>query len=161
MAEFRLLRGETAFIDDQDAHLVEGHVWHRHSEGYVVRTVGTKYHRKVIWLHRVIAGFRNPDHRDGDKLNNRRSNLRIANAIQNSANKRKTKNVKSSKFKGVIFRSADKKWNKDRWVALIKHKVKTKRQITLGTFNTEIEAACAYNKAAKRVFGSYALLNQI
>lgn len=163
MAELKLLRGEIALVDDNLYPALSRHVWHRHSNGYVVRTTGTHKKRKVHWLHRIVLGIdSDADHRDGNKLDNRRSNLRPATGSQNGGNRRKTSIIEtSSRFKGVTLKPANKKWNKDKWRAQIKVNNKTGKQITLGYFDTEIDAAKAYNKAAKELFGEFALLNPI
>lgn len=107
------------------------------------------------------------DHINGDKLDNRRSNLRLATRSDNEANKRKRRSHKKkdgsiqtySKYKGVTkIQDGRKKC----WRAIISTNTnnagKTK-QVNLGTFYTEREAAEAYNKAALEMFGEFALLN--
>jgi len=107
---------------------------------------------KGIWMHRLIM---NPpagmvvDHIDGNSLNNKRENLRICTARQNSYNRKGYGTA--SKYKGVH-------WNKStkRWVAVIKHYGVS---IFLGSFNSEINAAKAYDKKAKELFGEFSYLN--
>jgi hypothetical protein len=91
------------------------------------------------------------DHKNGDGLNNTRNNLRIVTIAENNYNKRKSLNVRSSKYKGV---SIDKRTNK--WRAIIYHKY---IKIHLGFFDNEEEAARAYDEAAKELYGEYAVLN--
>ncbi len=91
------------------------------------------------------------DHINGDGLDNRKDNLRIVTIAENNYNKRKSKNVRSSQYKGV---SIDKRTN--RWRAIIYYKY---RKINLGMFGDEIDAARAYDEAANELFGEFAKLN--
>lgn len=99
------------------------------------------------------------DHINHDILDNRRENLRLATSSQNSQNKLKTRdNTKYSQFKGVCFYAYDGKKLARPWRAYIK--INGKRQ-WLGYFQTEADAALAYNEKAKELFGEFALLNDI
>jgi len=108
---------------------------------------------ELVRLHRLIM---NPpenlvvDHRNGDGLDNRRENLRLATKSQNLFNSRKRKNT-SSQFIGVSF---DKR--SGLWVAYIGL---CRKKIFLGYFKNEIDAAKAYDAAAKIYHGEFARLN--
>ena len=108
--------------------------------------------------HPVPRGFL-VDHINGDKLDNRRENLRLATRGENEVNKRKRRTHKgrkpTSKYKGV---TKIKDRRKKRWRAIITFQ---KRIIHLGNFYTEKEAAEAYNEAAKKYYGDFAYLNKI
>jgi hypothetical protein len=101
------------------------------------------------------------DHINRDKLDNRRSNLRLASRSQNEANKRKRRTQSggktTSRYKGVSFM---KDWGTvvrtKPWRATI---TVDKKIIALGVYSTEEEAARVYNEAAKKHFGEYAYLN--
>jgi hypothetical protein len=109
---------------------------------------------KTIRLHREIM---NPpagllvDHRNLDSLDNRRANLRIATHSQNQCNKSKTKSRTLSRFVGV---TRDK--NRSKWEARLKHHGK---KIWLGRFDSEIDAARAYDRAAIKYHKEFARLN--
>jgi hypothetical protein len=108
---------------------------------------------KMERLHRVImnAGPETIiDHRDGNSMNNLIENLRPATHSQNNCNVPKRKNT-TSHYKGVYF---DKK--RKRWRVYIKF---NKKKIYLGTFESEIDAALAYDRAAKKYQGEFARLN--
>lgn len=92
------------------------------------------------------------DHANHNTLDNRRSNLRICTYQENNMNAQKRQNT-SSQYKGV-------RWNQKnrRWYAGIKF---NKKDIHLGTFKDEIEAARAYNASALMLFGPFAVLNPV
>ncbi len=113
-----------------------------------VKVIGRTY----TGVHMHIEVLKSPDmtdHINNDRLYNRRSNLRACDYYTNGANRRKSKNAKGSKYKGVR-----RSWSK--WRAGIMHR---KQPINLGTFDTEIQAAKAYDQAAKKLFGEFAHLN--
>jgi len=121
---------------------------------YAVRDVKRCARIKHVSLHREImeepAGLL-VDHKNGDTLDNRRSNLRLATHAQNTHNRRKTRTKTSSRFIGVYY---DKRTG--RWAAKIKNE---DRCNWLGRFESELEAARAHDEAAKKYFGEFARLN--
>lgn len=144
-----------ALIDDVDAPIVEPFTWqvremtfggNRH---HVYRYACRKADGRTLMLHRAImqppAGMV-VDHINGDGLDNRRENLRIATRKQNAQNRRKHKPT-SSRFIGVYWHRYGK-----RWVAEI-------RGEHLGMFTSEEAAARAYDAAARSKYGEFASLN--
>lgn len=146
----------SATVDNCDRELVGKFKWTLTPEGYVCRSMKVATNkRKNILLHRVLLNApkgKHVDHIDGDKLNNRRSNLRLCNSSQNQANRKISKN-NTSGYKGVT-------WRKDRqlWAAMI---MLNRKNIYLGLFTNKKEAALAYNNAAKIHYKEFALLNKI
>ena len=158
MKTIPLTQGKVAVVDDEDYVALSIWTWRAlrcrqngHDIWYAVRTVyGTHL---VVLMHREIAavvGIPQVDHRDGDGLNNRRENLRPATSSQNSLNRRKRIRC-SSRFKGVCWHEAS-----DKWQAYIRA---DGRQLCLGLFEHEEDAARAYDRAARRFFGEFALTN--
>lgn len=155
MVEVELTQGYYTQIDDEDLSVVSKHKWQVRSgkAGNKYASCGVwqkgKNRSKSIQMHRMIMGVTNPkiqvDHIDGNGLNNQRYNLRIVTNQQNSFRSRKSfKKVYSSKYKGVCF---DK--SREKWTAKIKL---GNKHTYLGRYETEIEAAQAYNVAAIRFF---------
>lgn len=153
MKEIQLTRGLVALIDDEDYELVSQYNWHaRRGNNTFYATVKNSIH---IHMHRLILGLDKNDlevdHIDGNGLNNQRSNLRKATSTQNKVNRPKVHIGSSSQYKGVCW---DK--NRNKWQANITVDYKLKY---LGRFNSEEEAARAYDKAASELHGEYSILN--
>lgn len=150
-----LSQGKKAIVDDEDFDFLNQWKWSasvrgRHSYA-VRRQSGTN---KILYLHRELLGVKkrasHVDHKNGDPLDNRRSNLRICSHTQNLRN-RGMNSRNSSGFKGVTHQTLS-----PFWVAQIG--VDGKR-LYLGTFKTKIEAAQAYDEAALKHHGRFAVLN--
>lgn len=157
--EIPLTKGFIAIVDPEDYARTSAFSWHAKPSGNTVYarrniTISPSCQIREL-LHRFILGVTDPaidvDHRDGDGLNNRRSNLRTCNPGQNGFNRRKLAPA-SSEFKGVSF---VKRTNT--WIA----RLGPGGCIYLGKFNTEEDAARAYNAAAIKHFGAFARLNPI
>jgi len=146
-----LTRGKYAIVDAADYEQLNRHKWCASFTGkrfYAYR----KDHGRSTLMHRVLtncpAGMV-VDHIDGNGLNNRRSNLRVCTPTQNVRNCGPIR--KSSKFKGVCY---NKRWGQ--WVVWIRY---DGRNIFVGRFDDEIEAARAYDRQAAVLFGEFAYLN--
>ena len=111
-------------------------------------------HRYVLsrMLGRELTSADKADHINGNGLDNRRCNIRLCEHRQNMWNQGSRKNT-SSIYKGVTFFKRDGSWQ-----AKIAPNGKT---IHLGYFQTEAEAAQAYNEKAKEIFGEFAKLNDL
>ena len=158
MTEIPLTQGMVTVVDDEDFDYLNQWKWHVlrvEKLCYAVRSVRKGKGGSQILMHRQLLNVpkgKETDHKDGDGLNNCRSNLRICNHQQNHYNLRNQVNT-SSIYKGVH-------WDKDKhkWRASLKVEGKIKR---LGRFKDEVQAALAYNWAALNYFGEYARLNII
>ncbi len=129
---------------------------------YAVSSVRSPTGNIAYFMHRMILGLapedrRMADHIDGDGLNNRRSNLRVATRAQNMQNRRK-KAPAASRYKGVSFAAPGPLTTNGAWRARVQV---GGRSIHLGRFATEEEAALAYNAAARTHFGEFACLNDV
>lgn len=157
LKEIKITQGKTVMLSDDDFNELSKYKWaYSASTGYAVRKGRkSKQEPRTVHMHRVILGAKSTeqvDHINGNKLDNRRSNLRIASIQKNSFNRKKPKVQCTSKYKGVLKRK-----NATKWEARIKINNKA---IYLGTFIHEIDAAKAYNKAALKYFGDFARCNE-
>ncbi len=149
-----LSQGKFAIIDAVDAERILPYKWHC-SLGYAVRN-----RRKpdgpgapIIRMHRVINDTPDgmeTDHVDGDRLNNRRSNLRSVTMSQNSCNSR-TYASNTSGYRGVSWAKREKRWTAQIWL--------NQKHRHVGYFATAEEAARARDAAALEVHGEFAILN--
>jgi|SRR5712692_4422661 len=147
MKTIELSREQVAFVDDEDFKRVNQFKWFarcgKAGIWYALRKIpkdgGGQLEQR---LHRFILGLplgRIPevDHRDGNGLNNQKTNLRLATSQQNGYNRKKQRGA-FSQYKGIS-------WNLNRWRARIWADGKSQH---LGYFDSELEAAKAYNQAA-------------
>lgn len=153
--EIPLNNGMVTLIDDEDYERVSKYKWEarKHSHAYYADSIERV--RKVS-MHRFIMGLekgdkRLVDHRDNNTLNNKKDNLRVCNAHESARARRKSKN-NSSGFKGVCWSKRSSKW-----CAYIKVDYK---KIHLGRYPDVIEAAKAYDEAATKYFGEFAITNK-
>ncbi len=122
--------GSVTVVDDQDYEYLSGWKWKLHPQGYASRTSWRDGHWITILMHRVIidpADGLEVDHRNGDKLDNRRSNLR---AVSHSVNER-NKPLGPRNTSGVRGVSWDK--SRGKWMAKTKH---LGHHVNLGRFDT-------------------------
>ncbi|MGA2915142.1 MAG: HNH endonuclease [Sedimentisphaerales bacterium] len=147
-----LNNGKYAIVDSADFEKINKHKWGikiSTNTIYAIRMV----QGKNVYMHNQImqppAGFV-IDHKDRNGLNNSRRNLRLATKSQNCCNHLKKPGC-SSKYRGVCFHKGNNKW-------VVYIKIPEKR-LFLGYFENEIDAAKAYDTAAKKYHGEFAVLN--
>lgn len=149
-----LAQGKTVLVDAALYDELSRWKWRakkiRH-QWYAVRWVG---HDQMIYMHRYILGITDPklkcDHRDGNGLNNLRTNLRVATTSQNGYNSRRKSSNKSG-FIGVSWHKRHGKWASEIMVQ--------RRRIHLGSFDDPKIAAQARDRAAIALHGEFAKLN--
>ena len=159
IARLPLTNGYETIIDTADLHLVEGANWHAEVKLRRDGSIRTVYARRnmpaliegriLTALHRIImlppSGML-VDHVNGDGLDNRRCNLRLATPAENNQNRRLSLS-NTSGYKGVCF---DK--HKGKWRALI---AANGRKVHLGHYTSAAEAAEAYETASICFHGAY------
>lgn len=149
-----------AIVDNEDAGLLIGRKLYLNKRGYVV----AYFYNRPVHIHKLIlpsvSKTMRIDHRDCDKLNNRKSNLRICTPTENNRNRRKillkNRSANGSLFKGVMKRPKYGPGYTEAWEARIKVNHKS---LFLGTYATEVDAARAYDFAAREHFGEFARYN--
>lgn len=139
-------------VDAEDFERPEvGGAWSLSRSGYAYRTTyvrgsGRKNQRNTwVWLHRLIIGAavgQKADHINGNRLDNRKENLRIATQAQNMQNLPLYKN-NTSGHRGVCWHAKAQKW----WARVYLDG----RHINLGLFKKIEDAVAAYDKAAERL----------
>lgn len=155
MKKILLSQGKFSLVDDEDFEWLNQWKWSYASVGYAYRVIQKSNKRTQILMHRLIMNTPEnleTDHKDLNKLNNQRSNLRTCTSAQNRRNTGIKRNNKSG-YKGVSWDKGVKKWR-----AQIKFK---ENKLYIGIFDNPIDAASAYNGMATKYFGEFAYLNKL
>lgn len=137
------------FVDAEDSEVISKHRWRLNNCGYAFTTVNGSTQS----AHRLVMGEFSAemqvDHIDGNVWNNCKGNLRLATNSQNTVNRHVVRS--KSGFRGVTFHRGAGKWQ-----AQTKVLGKNKH---LGLYETKEDAAVAYDEAAKKYFGEFAICN--
>ena len=161
MKKIKLSQGFETLVDDEDYKYLKKMKWY-----VLIQPNGRKYaiangwdfikHKRFsIRMHRVITKAtkgKDVDHLNSNGLDNRKCNLRLCSRSENLGRKR-VFIKKTSKFRGISY---DK--NRDKWKARIRF---NKKQVFIGRFSSENEAAEAYNYKSASLSKEYAILNEV
>lgn len=156
--EIPLTRGLVAIVDDEDFEELNLHKWYAmkmYDRYYARRNVVIGNKKSYFLMHRFIIKAKVNqlvDHKNNNSLDNRKENLRTCSHSENMRNSKKRKQ-NTSGYKGVYFEK-----NKNIYSAEVKFGGK---RVYRKRFKTGIEAAKAYNEAALKYHGEFALLNTI
>lgn len=152
-----LTRGKEAIVNNGDFVALSKHRWYALASGTGPIYAARKSCGKVLLMHRVLLGLQNPkrkvDHRNGNSIDNRRRNLRIATDQQNQRGFLTPRKNKTSQFRGVCWRQYS---SGGCWRAKI---CVNQKNVNLGHFSSQQDAAAAYDRAARKYFGKFASPN--
>lgn len=152
MKHIPLTQGKFALVDDEDYDaLVSMGSWYFNAQGYAAR----EDDRLGVRMHRLLLGAspsQEVDHVNGNKLDNRKSNLRFCSHAENGRNRGPNLNSRSG-IKGVTWCKSTGSWSAEI--------SKLGKKARLGRFSCPLEAADAYDQAALGLFGEFAWLNNL
>jgi len=136
------VNGNIVLIDEEDLYKLNGNKITISTNGYPITT----YKHKIYYIHKLVLDLpeSDVDHINRNKLDNRKSNLRLVTESNNSANSGVRIN-NTTGYKGVMYFKRDCNWH-----AQITHNY---QKIHIGYFDTPEEAAHAYDKKAYELFG--------
>lgn len=145
-AQILLRTGDGVLVDDGDYELLCSTKWRRHSNGYAAADMGP---RGYVFMHRMILGLQrgdgqSVDHINGNRLDNRRCNLRVVSHAQNCQNRNPFPATHSG-HRGVSWDRARNCWRA--------HYMLNGRQVQLGRFQTVEEAALVVATARAEAMG--------
>ena len=154
-----LTRGYVAVVDDDWYEMVSLVKWTAmvspKGQVYAFRYPQTSRRRRCEFMHKVILGIREGqlgDHTNGNTLDNRECNLRIATPEENSRNAC-AKRSKAGKYRGAMWCKRS-----NRWLVRVPINGRIKQ---LGSYGTEEEAAARYNEFALAAYGEFARINKL
>lgn len=147
---------EPFLFDKEDYEKIKNYSWIKSNKGYVVTTITIdKNKTKTISFHRLVTNAPDDvlvDHIKHNKLDNRKSELRLVDSVKNEQNSKLAKN-NTSGITGVTWHSRDRVWQ-----ARIKVNYK---YIHLGYFDNIEDAVKARKQAEEKYFGEYSYDNSM
>lgn len=150
MRRLRLRSGSYAKVDESEYDELNRYTWSLTPNGYAARSENKKGKISIFYMHRVVAKTpkgKLTDHINGDKLDNRSSNLRHCTNSQNQAN-RLASRINTSGSKGVTWNKSARKWQAQIMVR--------SKPLYLGVYEDALIAAAVYQDAARKHFGDFA-----
>lgn len=151
MKEVALTRGKVAIVDDCDYERVNQIKWHLHTGGYAGSKDWSSGKRVYVYMHRFITNAprgTEVDHINGDRLDNRRANLRMASRKENARNA-KGMPERRARYKGISFYDN----------AYHVRVMADGKQLNFGRYRSERAAAKVYDYAAIGLHGDFARIN--
>lgn len=153
MRKIKLTQNKFALVSDRDYYKLNKFKWYPDkgtNTFYVVRNSKDIFgkHLKVRMHHDILGKFvgKEIDHKDGNGLNNQRSNLRICSHSENQHNRNKYK-CNTSGYKGVSWHKGKSKWSAQiRMSGVLIH---------LGDYTSKLKAYKAYCEACRKYHGKF------
>lgn len=142
---------EEFYFDLEDYDKIKDYCWKINSDGYL----NSNTFRTTILMHRLLTDcdkYHVPDHKNHNKLDNRKLNLRIS-TYSNNAMNRKLQSNNTSGVTGVYFND-----KKSMWIAHIGYQ---REKIMLGSYYNFEDAVKARKDAEEKYFGAYSYKNSI
>jgi hypothetical protein len=156
--KIKLTKGKYAIVDPEDYDKINQYNWYTKDNGYTFyaeRKERIFCKKRSIRMHRQIMNAPKDkvvDHINRNGLDNRKENLQLVSQQENTWNSERGANTGSSKYKGVNYDKAHQKYR-----ATLCH---NSGKIHLGYFENETDAAHAFDEAAKKYRGRFAILNR-
>ncbi|MFT8313202.1 MAG: AP2 domain-containing protein [Clostridium sp.] len=143
-------KGEEIIIDSEDFNKIKDYTWRVNNNGYAITEFTESVNKiKMIQMHRLINNTpanKITDHKNGNRLDNRKTNLRDCNYSENARNC-KTPSTSSSGIAGVQYAKREKRW---------RARIYTDgKEISLGYYETKEEAILARMNGEQEYFGEF------
>lgn len=167
MKRIKLSKNKYAIIDEEDYRFLKNFNWRavkKDRDWYAITAIRTtkKHESAIVYMHQFLIKLDNCEcitFKNKNTLDNRKNNLfGVSRGVSQARQRKRRTNGDwelTSVYKGVSHR---KRKNKEFWEARIS---KNKKTYWLGMFKTEKEAAEAYNKKAKELYGEFAFQNNL